>query len=164
MRHNNFSYIWILLAHAGLAGIVYLLIASSLTAPAASPLLIYIHIVLSAIFCMICLSLWVGFAATAAMTIVLWVHPLEYILHTVSFGWMLAHWKLVLLLLALAAAYSFATYYHAPKFFSAMRNMIFILMLIGLVILPAFGADGNAVLDSVAQNTANATGWGYSLL
>lgn len=156
MKHNGLYSVWIFFSHSVLLGIVFLLNASGLTTPAASPLLIYIHIVLSAVFCVICMSLWVGFAATASMTIVLWMYPLSDIFNAVSLNWMLAHWKLILFVLMLAAAYSLASYYHAPKFFGAMRNMILISMLFALVILPAFGIDGDAVWSSIGQGMSNA--------
>lgn len=47
---------------------------------------------------------------------------------------------------------------------SAIRNIVFILLLLGLVILPSFGISGDIVLFIMSQIMTGVLDWVYGLL
>lgn len=149
MKYHARDYLGILGSHAALLLAVYAWISVGLPLPAAGALTVYLHVLLSGIFCFVCTSRWSGFAATVAMLLLLWFVPLEQILQACDFAILLAHWTLVLLVIALAAVYSFTRYDWAQKFFSALRIEIFFLLLFGVLIFPCLGIDALGILAAI---------------
>lgn len=149
MKYHARDYLAALGSHAALLLAVYAWISVGLPTPAAGELTVYLHVLLSGMFCLVCTSGWSGFAATVAMLLLLWNVPLEQILQACRFSVLLAHWKLVLLVIALAAVYSFTRYDWVQKLFAALRVEVFFLLLFGVLIFPRLGIDALGVLASI---------------
>ena len=71
MKYHARDYFAVLGSHAALLLAVYTWMLAGLPEPEAGALTVYVHIVLSGVFCLVCMSRWGGFAATAAMTLLL---------------------------------------------------------------------------------------------
>ena len=155
MKYHARDYLAVLGSHAALLLAVYTWMLAGLPEPEAGALTVYVHIVLSGVFCLVCASRWGGFAATAAMTLLLWHFPLAQIVHACRLSVLITHWELTLLVLAFAAVYSFTRYDGLQKLFAALRVEVFFLLLFGLLVFPFFGMDALAVWESVREGISN---------
>ena len=155
MKYHARDYLAVLGSHVVLLLAVYTWILVGLPTPEAGALTVYVHIVLSGVFCLVCMSRWGGFAATAAMTLLLWHLPLAQIFHACRLSVLITHWELTLLVLAFAAVYSFTRYDGLQKLFAALRVEVFFLLLFGLLIFPLLGMDALAVWESVREGISS---------
>lgn len=153
MKYRLKDYLTIIGAHTALFAVIYVL--AGIAPPTAGVTAVYIHVLLSAVFCCICGSIWGGFAATVAMTILLWSHTITEILNVCNLYTLLLNWQLTLLAIVLAGVYSMTRYDRVQKLFAALRIELFFILLFGIIVFPALGIDAVGTWNSLRDSISN---------
>lgn len=152
MRHHQTVMIGkIFVGHILLGLITFVFIRFGMY-PESEPMVIYLNIVLGAIFSLICLSEYFGLIATVFFTIVLWLTPFHSLVQHYNVSWAMNHWKLMAVIVIASIAFGLSRLNHAQGFFAALRNQLSVLLLLFAVIAPLTGLDLDAMTFAITDN------------
>lgn len=141
----------ILLGHIFLGMIALALIQFGIY-PKSEPAIIYMNIVVGAIFSIVCFSEYFGVAATLIFTIVLWMTPFRSLIQDYNVTWAIHHWKLMSVVVVAAIAFGVSRFNHAQGFFAALRNQFAVVLLLFAVIEPLTGLDFDVIAVAWINN------------